>query len=137
MGDNNWTLRLYPGKPGNGVASVSVSSDGRWIVSGTWSTARLWELDWVLETHDPAEWDEGARPCLEAWLTLHTPYAAELPQDREPTEQEIQQALTRGGTPIWNEEDFQELLHQLQDAGYGWLEPEGVRKQLVSMMRER
>ncbi|GHO61599.1 hypothetical protein KSC_004910 [Ktedonobacter sp. SOSP1-52] len=123
-------------RQGNEVISVSLSSDGRWIVSSTWATARLWELDWVMETRDPVEWDEGARSCLEILLTLHTPYVANLPQDREPTEQEIQQALTREGTPIWNEEDFQGLIHQLQDAGYGWLRPEGVRGQLEQMVKE-
>ncbi|EFH88145.1 protein kinase domain-containing protein [Ktedonobacter racemifer] len=147
-GGDDCTVRLWEATTGRcvytleghgyGVTSVSLSSDGRWIVSGTCgSTARLWELDWELETHDPTAWDEGARTCLEIFLTLHTPYAAEMPQDREPTEREIQQALTRRGTPIWKEEDFQELIHQLQDTGYGWLRPEGIHRQLEHMVRER
>ena len=85
------------------------------------------------EAHDLVDWDEGALATLETFLTLHTPYAATLPQDREPTEQEIQQALTRRGKPTWNEQDFQGLIRQLQYAGYGWLRPEGVRHKLEEM----
>ncbi|WP_236601133.1 ATP-dependent Clp protease proteolytic subunit [Ktedonobacter sp. SOSP1-52] len=119
------------------VLSMSMSTDGRWLVSRNAKNIQLWELDWELEAHASADWDEGARPYLETFLTQHTPYAAELPQEREPTEQEIQQALTRQGTPSWNEEDFQRLIQQMQYVGYGWLRPEGVLKQLTSMVRER
>ena len=147
-GSNDRTVRLWEVSSGrclhifrghsDRVSSVSLSADGRWLVSGSWDqTICLWELDWELEAHEPAEWDEGARPYLETFLTLRTPYAAKLPHDREPTEQEIQQALTRKGIPTWNEEDFQGLIRQLQYVGYGWLRPEGVRKQLASMVGER
>jgi len=113
------------------VTSVSLSADGRWALSGSWDqTVRLWELDWELEAHDSVDWDKEALPALETFLTLHTPYAGKLPSDREPAEQEIQQALTRRGKPFWSEQDFQGLIRQLQYAGYGWLRPEGVRRQL-------
>jgi hypothetical protein len=61
--------------------------------------------------------------------------ASMLPQDHKPSIQEVQQALTRCGRPSWNEDDFQKLIQQLQYAGYGWLRPEGVRKQLEHMAR--
>jgi len=113
------------------VNSVCLSADSRWILSGHQDkTARLWELDWKLEARDPADWDEGALPTLQTFLTLHTPFARKLPSNREPTEQEIQQALTRRGKSTWSEQDFQDLLRQLQYAGYGWLRPEGVRCKL-------
>jgi WD40 repeat protein len=119
------------------VASVAFSSDGRWALSGSEdSTVRLWELDWECEFPPPAEWDEGARPYLESFISLHTPYAAELPQDHEPSEVEIRLALTRSGTPSWNEQEFNSLIRQLQYAGYGWLRPEGVRKQLEEMAKK-
>jgi hypothetical protein len=118
-----------------------LSIDGRWALSGSRdSTLRLWELDWELEAPDPADWDDGARPYLETFLTLHAPYTGTLPQDREPSEEEIQQALSRRGKPSWTDQDFQELLQQLQYAGYGWLRPEGVRaklEQLASIWEER
>jgi WD40 repeat protein len=113
------------------VESVSLSADGRRVISGsTDRTIRLWVLDWKLEARDPNDWDEGARPHVEMFLTCHTPYAGTLPPNRELTEQEIQQALTRRGKPTWNEEDFQDLIRQLQYAGYGWLRLEGVQRKL-------
>jgi hypothetical protein len=116
------------------VISASLSTDGRWILSGSLDgPLDLWELDWELESHDPADWDAGAQPYLEIFLTQHVPYAGVLPQGREPSEQEIQQALTRRGRPSWTEQDFQELIRQLQYAGYGWLRPEGVRNKLEEL----
>jgi hypothetical protein len=96
----------------------------------------FWELDWELDTRKLADWDEGARPYLEIFLTLHTPYAASLPKARKPSEEEIRLALTRRGKPTWTEEDFQKLIQQLQYAGYGWLRPEGVRSELGKMNQE-
>lgn len=55
----------------------------------------------------------------------------------KPTEKEITLALTHRGTPTWTEEDFQKLLYTLGCAGYGWLQPEGVRKQLEAMKENR
>jgi hypothetical protein len=90
----------------------------------------LWELDWELEARDPVDWDNGALSYLEVFLTQHTPYTGVLPHWRKPFPWEIQQALTRRGKPTWNEQDFQDLLRQLQYGGYGWLQPEGVRRKL-------
>jgi WD40 repeat protein len=129
-------LRTLEGHTG-GVTSVALTADGRFALSGSKdNTLRLWELDWDYEFPDPADWDDGARPYLETFLTLHTPYAAPLPQDREPLEEEIVLALTRRGKPSWTEEDFQGLIRQLQYAGYGWLRPEGVRAELERTARD-
>jgi hypothetical protein len=116
------------------VLSVALSADGRWALSTLLdNTLRLWELDWELELAGPTDWDEGARPYLENFLTLHTPYAAGLPQDREPSADEITRALTREGRPTWTDEDFQQLFYTLGCVGFGWLRPEGVRKELEKM----
>jgi hypothetical protein len=126
-------LHIFQGHTGT-VNSICLSKDGRFVLSGgNDETLRLWEFDWELEARAPADWDEGARPYLETFLTLHTPYTATLPQGREPSEEEIQPALSRRGRPSWNEQDFQELVQQLQYAGYGWLHPEGVRRELERM----
>jgi WD40 repeat protein/serine/threonine protein kinase len=122
----------------HGVEAVSLSFDGRYAISGSRdNTIKLWALDWELQDNEPADWDEGARPYLETFLTLHTPYATELPQGRDPTEEEVRLALTRQGIPVWTEEDFHQLLYKLGCAGYGWLRPEGVRCKLQEMAAER
>ena len=115
------------------VNSVSLSADGRLAFSGSDDKiVRLWEL----EAHDPVDWDEGALPTLETFLAVHTRYARMLRSGREPTEQEIQQALTRRGKPTWTKQDFQELIRQPQDVGYGWLRPEGVRRKPEQLTEE-
>ena len=75
-------------------------------------------MDWEFEPNQPADWDEGARPFLNAFLTVHTPYADDL---------------VRRGKPSWTEDDFCRLLDKLGCAGYGWLRPEGVRRELDKM----
>jgi predicted Zn finger-like uncharacterized protein len=147
-------LRTFAGHAG-AVTSVALSPDGRYALSGSDDrTLKLWALDWELEANHPAEWDEGARPYLETFLTLHTPYAAALPKAGRrtvaeianspltrlfkfsPTNAEIARALTRSGRPVWNDEDFEELLYLLGCAGYGWLRSEGVRRKLEQMARK-
>jgi len=126
-------VRTFEGHTGL-VRSVNLSADGRWVLSKSDDkTFRLWELDWDFEVREPVDWDETARPHLISFLTLHKPYAAALPTDREPSEEEITMALTRKGIPKWNEDDFNQLLHSLMCAGYGWLRPEGVRRELEKM----
>jgi WD40 repeat protein len=116
------------------VQSVAFSPDGRFALSGSWDgSVRLWELDWEFEPNQPADWDEGARPHLEIFLSLRTPCAGSLPEDRRPAEEEVTRALTRQGRPHWTEEDFRRLLDTLGCAGYGWLRPEGVRRELEEM----
>jgi WD40 repeat protein len=102
------------------VTSVCLSADARWALSGSWDkTLRLWELDWDFEPHEPVAWDDGARPYLEIFLTVHCAYAPD--------------GLSRVGRPAWNDEDFKSLLADLQYRGYGWLRSEGVRRELEEM----
>lgn len=118
------------------VCSVSVSTDGRWLLSGGKDqTLRLWELDWELEARDPAEWDDGALPALRTFLAQHVPYTGALRPDRSLSEEKIELALTRRGKPVWGEQDFQALLRHLQQSGYGWLRPAGVRVKLAELAR--
>ena len=129
-------LRIFEGHNGI-VNSVNLSTDGCFALSGSSdNTIHLWKLDWELEEKEAADWDEDARSYLQNFLTLHTPYAGFLPQNKEPTDGEITLALTRNGKPIWNEKDFKQLLYTLGCAGYGWLRPEGVRRELENMNSE-
>jgi WD40 repeat protein len=111
-------LRSFEGHAGS-VTSVSWSPEGCLALSGSAdNTLRLWELDWEFEPNQPADWDERAWPFLTAFLTLHTPYA---------------DGLERRGKPTWTEDDFRRLLDRLGCVGYGWLRPEGVRRELERM----
>jgi hypothetical protein len=143
------------------VTSVAWSPDGWFALSASADgTLRLWALDWELERNHPADWHDGARSHLEAFLTIHTPYAT-LPPKRfwdlawgflgmlwqpaisksgppisgcaSQAEDEFARALTRCGKPTWTDQDFQLLVERLSRAGYGWLRPEGVRRELEKM----
>jgi WD40 repeat protein len=140
-------LRTFAGHA-DAVTSVAFSADGRYALSGSADrTLRLWILDWELADVAPADWDEGARPYLEMFLALHTPYAVPPPDRKRPrsplarlfhspsVEKDTPRPLTRQGPPKWTESDFQDLLRTLGYAGYGWLRPGGVRRELNRMAR--
>jgi WD40 repeat protein/serine/threonine protein kinase len=123
-------LRTFEGHT-KSVYSVCMSTDGRHILSGGKDQMlRVWALDWELEDNQLADWDEGAQPYLENFLSCHTPYSSMLPPNRQPTEVEVSQALTRQGRPTWRDEDLEGLLYTLGCAGYGWLRPKSVRRKL-------
>jgi WD40 repeat protein/serine/threonine protein kinase len=91
------------------VTSVAITPDGRYAVSGSLDkTLQVWELIWDLEFPDPVDWDEGLRPYIEIFLTLHKGY--------------------------WNETYFSHLTEELASKrGYGWVRPEGIRRELEKM----
>jgi WD40 repeat protein len=116
------------------VTSVALSADGRWMVSGSHDqTVRLWELEWDYAFPESADWDDAARPYLENFLVLHTPYQEKLPESDAASDEDITRALTRSGVPQWHETEFLDLLALLRRLGFGWIEPEGVRQKLQEM----
>jgi len=111
-------LRTFEGHTGR-VNCVALSADCRYALSGSSDcTIKVWALDWELEDRDPADWDEGARPYLENFLTLRSAG---------------KNWRGRWKKPVWNDEDFKKLLKDLQYRGCGWLRPEGVRRKLEEM----
>lgn len=94
------------------VNAVAISQDGNLIVSGSQDkTLIVWRAIWDLEFPDPVDWDEGVRPYLNIFLTL------------------------RKGK--WSEEDFKVLIDEMASKrGYGWVRPEGIRKELEKMTKE-
>jgi hypothetical protein len=84
--------------------SLSFSRDGTKIAYADNGRIIIYDLDYDLTFPGWQDWDEGARPYLDIFLTLH---------------------------PNWTDEDFNNILvPDLQNRGYGWLRPEGVRKEL-------
>jgi len=136
--DSGRHLRTFEGHTGD-VNSVAFPPDGRYCLSGSgnWTdwTLKLWELDWAYEFPGWAEWDAGAEPYLQNFLTRHTPNAALLSASCPAWLRKITAALTRQGKPAWTEEDFTALLLDLSRRGYGWLKPEGVRRKLEEMAK--
>jgi WD40 repeat protein len=84
--------------------------NGRYIISYNEDRVLIQELDYEYEFPGWKDWDEGARPYLEIFLTLH---------------------------PRWTERDFEWLVNDLQEKGYGWLRPEGIKEQLLKMTSKR
>ncbi|MDR1223805.1 MAG: hypothetical protein LBL07_13160, partial [Tannerella sp.] len=86
---------------------VCFNLDGTRIISGGGREIIIYDLDYELSFPGWADWDEGARPYLDIFLTLH---------------------------PHWTDEDFDTILiPELQRRGYGWLRPEGVRVKLEEL----
>jgi WD40 repeat protein/serine/threonine protein kinase len=126
-------LRIFGGHT-DSVHSVCLSGDGRYALSGSHDgTIRSWHLDWKLEDREAADWDEGAKPYLDAFLSAQVPHGASLPLEGTPSEPQVTEALTRRGKPVWELEDVERLFHNLSYAGYGWLRPDGVRRKLEEL----
>ena len=110
------TLRLKDSQ----ATSLAITPNGRFALVGTsGGHVEIWELDWEYEFPEWADWDEGATPYLEQFLTLHTPVEGS--------------GLRRTGSPVWEADDFRWLINDLRQRGFGWLRPEGVRNKLDEM----
>ena len=82
---------------------MDLHPSGEYILNYS-STNCLLEIEHRYKFHDKKPWDEGARPYLENFLSLY---------------------------PNWTDDDFNNsLIPDLQNRGYGWLLPEGVRVEL-------
>jgi len=66
----------------------------------------IFDIDYNLSFQGWADWDESAMPYVQTFLTLH---------------------------PNYTEADFDNFITDLQNRGYGWLRPEGVRAKLIEM----
>ncbi len=113
------------------VEKVALSKDGSLAVSEDRSgVMKTWFLDWELDDAGIASWNERADAFVDNFLHRRSPYAGELPSDRDPTEEELKKALSKSGEPVWSDADFRELVEELGCAGLGFVSAETVRKKL-------
>lgn len=102
------------------VTSVCFSLDGKYVCSSSLDkTIRIWILDWELQEENNGNDNDILFKYLEILIAQKTPYSESLPQDRIPTKKEVEQSLTRMGTPSINKIDIQNLAYILGCVGYG------------------
>ena len=91
------------------IDKLRFSPDGRKILVIARHEIQIFTIDYDLYFPGWHDWDEGARPYLDIFLTLH---------------------------PKWTDEDFNNfLIPDLQNRGYGWLRPEGVMAKLKEITK--
>jgi len=86
--------------------SVCFTSDGTKILVEDRELIHVHYIDHELEFPGWVDWDDGALPYVKNFLTF---------------------------TPSYSESDFDRLITELQNRGYGWLRPEGVRAKLQEL----
>ena len=98
---------LTPGSSNSIVETICFNADGRKIIATSKNETHILDLDFDLEFPGWHDWRDGAQPYLDIFLTLH---------------------------PRWTDKDFNNILiPDLQNRGYGWLRPDGVRVKLEEM----
>lgn len=98
------------------VSSAALSLDGRQLVSASADRSiRLWQLAWSVEPRDQQDWDERARPVLFALLQARLRRKA-------------------GRRAAVSSEEFEQLLGDVANCGYGWLSPNGIKAQVEAIL---
>jgi len=91
------------------VQKVCFSPDGQQIALSSSVETHIYTICYDLHFPGWHNWDEGARPYLDIFLTVY---------------------------PDWTDDDFNNILiPDLQNRGYGWLRPEGVKIELLKMSK--
>jgi len=112
-------------KPHRGkINSVTFSDNGRFAASGGFDNQiQVWEFDWDYQFPRPTDWNEGARPYAEIFLTRHQPLdpITKIPR----------------GRPVWKSKDLEQLIRALSFAGFGWLREDGVHRKLEELSGRR
>jgi hypothetical protein len=143
--DRAGTTRIWSVPDGQCLATVSGPASGtavalsddrsRLLVGFDDGTVGVWEIDWALAARRRVDWDEGARPLLDRFIAAHRPRVgaadAEPGSGPRPLTGDPRHALVRRGRPRYTEVHLREFLRELGHAGYGWLDPDGVRRRLA------
>jgi|GEM_PF-579352 len=119
-------VRSFEGHTQN-ITGVRFSPDCSFMVSSSADkTIRVWMLDWELEIPAAGTFPCGAGICIEEFLDSHTPPALIKGSKKS----DLAAVLARKGGVKWDERDFDNLLHTLGCAGFGWLEKGLVKAEL-------
>jgi WD40 repeat protein len=99
------------------VNSLDVSADGRLLASVSSDRfLKIWRLDWDYNFPTDVSIDRTAQSYLLTFLAQHRPYT--------PT------SIAPSGKPVWDIEDFKELMVTLSYRGYGGVPPGEVNNWL-------
>lgn len=123
-------LRVLEGH-GAPVTSVVIAPDARYAATGDADgLIKLWTLDWELRGPSHGGWDEEMRPFVVNFLASRQPVTGGLPEEFEPTPDEVEKAITRKGKPVWTAEDAHFLAYHLGCAGFGFVSPDALAAEL-------
>jgi len=136
-GDTIWDLSEK--KPLRKLESATVAAwswDGSFLVLTSRNySINLWMIDWELETVPPSDMDERINPYLINFFNSHIPYGENFKAGNL-TEEVIKKGLKRQGKPEWSDKDLKDLWETLKYAGYGYVRPEGIKKELERLKIE-
>lgn len=106
-------VRRFSG-PSSGLVSVRFSWDDRRVVGiGSDGVLRVWRLDWQPEFRAFADWDERARPILEACAAVHQA------RERRPRAMGVEER------PL-----VDQIAAKLSVRGLGWIRRRGIEEAL-------
>jgi len=116
--DNNYGMNIIETESGtcgmpiklNRQTFNSISPNGNCMITSENNNLKFYFMNWNYTLHDWADWNEGARPYLDNFLALY---------------------------PKYTNNDFHRLITDLQNKGYGWIRPEGVRAKLEEIAKQR
>jgi serine/threonine protein kinase len=106
-GDDKLGNWLYKGLSVIGNGSVVCSADRLAKLPFDYTQ---WSIDYAYEFPGFTDWNEDARPYLEMFLAFH---------------------------PDWSDVEFNALITELQNRGFGYIRPEGVRNKLMEMQPKK
>lgn len=97
--------------PSRYIEFMDISNDDNHLLTRcSDGSVTILAIDWAYSFPGWSDWDEGVRPHLEIFLSLH---------------------------PHWEQTDFEELILRLQNCGFGWVRPDGVKQKLLEMRQDR
>ncbi|MCP4896632.1 MAG: hypothetical protein GY906_06605, partial [bacterium] len=112
-------IRRFSG-PSSKLVAVALSYDDRRAAAiGGDGTVRIWQLDWMPRFREFADWDERARPILEACATVHDAKA------------EKARGADIGERPL-----AETVKTKLTNRGLGWIRLEGILEVLGKRARQ-